>query len=278
MDAKTLQTILSKAGTYTGAIDGVAGPQTRAAVEAFQRSRGLQADGIVGPATLAALQAASGAPAQAAAPTAAMVFPTYADLKPIFPFSKRAILEPYAQQLPTVAAAGGINRLSRVWHFIGQCAHESDQFKTREEYASGKAYEGRKDLGNTHPGDGVRFKGRAEIQCTGRANYEAATLFVRKLLREPAIDLVATPEIIVQRADVSMAVDIWYWTQGSKHYGDLSLIADRDRGDSDLGPNSTFMDVVETITHAINGGSNGLPDRVRYTVKVRALVLKLNGR
>ena len=56
-------------------------------------------------------------------------------------------------------------------HFLAQCAHESGGFIYREELASGAAYEGRRDLGNTQSGDGVRFKGRGYIQLTGRANY-----------------------------------------------------------------------------------------------------------
>lgn len=65
-----------------------------------------------------------------------------------------------------------LERPLRRAHFWGQIAQESDQLQTVREYATGAAYEGRADLGNTQPGDGVRFRGRGLIQLTGRVHYK----------------------------------------------------------------------------------------------------------
>lgn len=67
--------------------------------------------------------------------------------------------------------------------------HESRFLLHPEEFASGAAYEGRADLGNTQPGDGIRFKGRGAAQITGRRNYTN----VSKLFK---IDCVNNPDTL----------------------------------------------------------------------------------
>jgi predicted chitinase len=131
----------------------------------------------------------------------------------------------------------GINTPERKNQFMAQIAHESDGFKTTTEYASGKAYEGRKDLGNVQPGDGTRYKGRGFIQLTGRANYE-------KFGKQLGIDLVNKPELA---ADPRVAMEL-----AAAYWNDRGLNALADKGD------------LKGITKRINGGYNGLQDRQHY--------------
>lgn len=122
----------------------------------------------------------------------------------------------------------------RFAHFIAQLAHESGNFRYMEEIASGAAYEGRKDLGNTEKGDGTRYKGRGPIQLTGRANY-------RKYGRALGIDFESHPEV-VSIPSIGLLVACKYWANNG-----LNELADRDD--------------ISTITLRINGGSNGIEDR-----------------
>jgi hypothetical protein len=96
---------------------------------------------------------------------------------------------------------GKITTCPRIAAFLAQLAHESGQLVYWEELASGRAYEGRRDLGNTHPGDGVRFKGRGPIQLTGRNNYRAAG-------KALGLNLEANPKL-VSTTDVGFRTTIW---------------------------------------------------------------------
>src|SRR5918993_230121 len=79
-------------------------------------------------------------------------------------------------------AQGGIDTPLRLSHFMAQLAHESAHFGVTREFASGAAYEGRRDLGNIHEGHGRLYRGRGLIQTTGRANYKEATNDIRRII------------------------------------------------------------------------------------------------
>jgi putative chitinase len=130
-------------------------------------------------------------------------------------------------------------------HFLAQICHESAGFRATEEFASGAAYEGRKDLGNTQPGDGTRYKGRGLVQLTGRANY----LEYGQAL---GLDLVQHPEAAAEPV-TSLLIACEFW----KRRG-LNQFADRDD--------------IETITRRINGGLNGFDDRKAYLAKAKTVL------
>lgn len=141
------------------------------------------------------------------------------------------------------AEEAGINTPLRICHFLAQAAHESDGFRTTEEYggpAYFEKYNGRKDLGNTQAGDGPRFKGRGIFQLTGRANYRAFTVWLRKRLPS-CPDFEANPAL-VSEFPWAFLTAVWFWESRG-----LSSLADRND--------------IRSITKAINGGYNGLADR-----------------
>lgn len=142
----------------------------------------------------------------------------------------------------------GIDTPLRQAHFLAQIGHESGELRFREEIASGQAYEGRQDLGNTQPGDGRRFKGRGLIQLTGRANYRE---YGRALGREA--ELLEKPELVA--SDNLLCVDVagWFWAKRG-----LNALADKDD--------------LSAITKRINGGLNGLEDRRRLLVRTKSLL------
>ena len=119
--------------------------------------------------------------------------------------------------------------------FLAQMAHESGNFRYDEEIHDGSNYEGRSDLGNTKEGDGKRYKGRGYIQLTGRANY---THYGNKL----GVDLAGNPEL-AKKPSIAADVAVAYWNERV----DRAAAASGD---------------VRTVTKNINGGYNGLQDRI----------------
>ena len=213
-------------------VDGAFGKQTSDAIEAFQRMvMGAAApDRRVDPgsATLQALR--SGLPAELSA----------LKLRGVMPAARAANIQRYHPSLLAGMLARDISTPLRQAHFLSQIGHESGALVFTEELASGDAYEGRADLGNTQPGDGPRFKGRGLIQLTGRANYT-------KYGHDKGRNFVDGDNCTLLATDPELAVDVacWFWkTRG------LNALADADD--------------IEAVTRRINGGLNGLDDRQRY--------------
>ncbi len=102
--------------------------------------------------------------------------------------------------------------------WLGNVAKESGELFYTEEIHDGSNYENRRDLGNTQPGDGVRFKGRGYIQITGRANYTG-------IAQALGIACVAQPDLL-KRMPYRWTTAGYYWKNMSS-LGDLNLIADQ---------------------------------------------------
>jgi putative chitinase len=130
----------------------------------------------------------------------------------------------------------GIDNPMRVAHFLAQIIHESGSFVYTTELANGSAYEGRRDLGNTQPGDGPLYKGRGFIQLTGRANYNTYGNYL-------GVDLLSNPTLVA--TDYPADVAGWFWSTRN-----LNTMADADQ--------------LTNRTRVINGGTNGFDDRLKY--------------
>ena len=153
----------------------------------------------------------------------------------------------FATPIANVFAAHGLSTPLRQAHFLAQIGHESGELRFQEELASGAAYEGRADLGNTRPGDGRRFKGRGLIQLTGRANY---TAFARSLDREA--DILASPGLVATELALCVGAAAWYWSErGLNRYAD--------------------QDDLRGVTYRVNGGYNGLAHRKVLLTRAKAL-------
>ena len=174
-------------------------------------------------------------------------------------------------QIPDCAAKFQINTPLRLAHFLAQCAHESAGFKVKQEnlkysadglrkvfkkyfpdkntaqcYArqpekiASRVYANRMGNGNEASREGYKYCGRGYIQLTGKCNYEAFHETVDD-------DILDNPDLVSQKYSLLSAA--WYWNTRS-----LNHLADK-------GANTN---VVTTITKRVNGGTNGLTDRIKH--------------
>ena len=182
-------------------------------------------------------------------------------------------------QIPGVMENFGVNTPLRLAHFLAQCGHESGGFRLTQEnlnysakglmgifkkyfptqaladaYArkpekiANRVYGGRMGNGAEATGEGFKFRGRGYIQLTGKSNYAAFDLAVED-------DILANPDLVSTKHALASAA--WFWKKNG-----LNLIADT----------GSTAEVVTKITKRVNGGTIGLPDRIKHFKEYHALV------
>jgi putative chitinase len=272
-----LQQKLKDLGFDPNGVDGEFGPETLAAVIAFQKSKGLQTDGMVGPVTMAALQSAgSGAAANVGGEVsggsagASAVGATLAPAGGLnLPGLAGKVPDNVIAQIPAAASEFGITTNLRLAHFLAQCALESNNFTATVEnlnysaprilqifpkyfkgidptpYAHNPAklgsrvYANRMGNGDEASGDGFKFRGRGYIQLTGKNNYTSFSNFVGE-------DCVANPDLVATKYPLASAAFF---------FNSNNIWAICDKGADDA--------TVTKVTRAVNGGTHGLAERLQ---------------
>jgi len=239
------------------------GPKTEEAVKKFQAANGLAADGIVGDATWNKIMGT----APAATPAPVVVPSSSFKLDKL----KGHIPDSVLAQIPDTAAKFNITNPLRLAHFLAQCGHESggwratsenlnysskglmgifkkyfptlalaEQYARKPEAIASRVYGGRMGNGAEATKEGFKFRGRGYIQLTGKDNYKAFDAFVpEEIINNP--DLVATKYPLMSAA--------WFFNKNG-----LWTICDKG---ADQG-------TVTAVTKRVNGGTIGLPDRIKH--------------
>jgi putative chitinase len=200
---------------------------------------------------------------------------TKAALRAIFPKAPEVDLDAFvASGIQALKDAGILEMANRLQYFLAQLGHESNGLTHKEEnlnYSAGRlmeiwpgrfptmeiarkyannpeklanfVYGGR--MGNTETGDGYRFRGRGYIQLTGRETY-------REVGKIAGLDLEAQPELASKPENaIKIASAFWTWKKINKIC---------DAGD------------FTGVTQRVNGGTNGLSDRLDWLRKVKTVV------
>ena len=245
---------------------GTFGPKTEAAVKDWQKANGLKDDGIVGDTTWAKLFGEQSPKTEVIKED--VVLPKGGPLN--IEKLKGHIPDAVLTQIPETAAKFNITNNLRLAHFLAQCGHESGNFKAvsenlnysadglkkifgkyfpgnlNESYArkpekiAARVYASRMGNGDEASGEGFKFRGRGYIQLTGKANYTNFTKFIGE-------DCVSNPDLVATKYPLASAA---FFFDSNK------LWAICDKGTDDA--------TVTAVTKRVNGGTIGLPDRIKH--------------
>ena len=195
-----------------------------------------------------------------------MTLITSSNLQKIFPRNHN--IAAWVDPLNSILSNYDINTKERVAGFLAQCGHESGEFKIlvenlnysskglltvfkkyftpeqAEQYArkpemiGNRVYANRMGNSDETSGDGFKYRGRGILQVTGKENYTSCSFFLYEDNR-----LALHPELLEQPLDAIKSA-CWFWTKNN-----LNVWCDK-------------KDIV-TLTKRINGGTNGLEDRIK---------------
>ena len=251
------------------------GPKTEDAVKAFQLKNGLTPDGIVGNTTWNKIMGTETSEPISAAVVVEATKPTATPVVSVGGLKldtlKGHIPDSVIAMIPEVASKFEINTPLRLAHFLAQCGHESGGFKLTQEnlnYSAkglngifkkyfptlesavpyerkpekiaNKVYGGRMGNGTEASGEGWKFHGRGFIQLTGKENYTAFTKSIGE-------DCVNNPDLVASKYALASAA--WFFNKNGLH-----KMADGGANDA----------TVTSITKRVNGGTIGLPDRIKH--------------
>ena len=251
--------------------DGVFGSGTEAAVKKWQASNGLTADGIVGEGTWTKM---FGTKQLITEPSTPIVNDGPLKLENL----KGHIPDVVISQIPDAAKKFNITNPLRLAHFLAQCGHESAGFKAIQEnlnysadglkkifpkyfpgnlaegYAknpekiASKVYGSRMGNGDETTKEGFKFRGRGYIQLTGKENYTKFGKFIGE-------DTVSNPDLVATKYPLASAA---FFFDSNK----LWAICDKGADDA----------TVTAVTKRVNGGTIGLPDRIKHFKEYFALL------